>query len=77
MPQAAGGHIHTGHRVHVGMALQIAVDVTQGGQVLHREEAAVSQGAVQARRSVALGEDEPVPIIPFGVGGVNPQFLII
>ena len=77
LAQAAGGHIHTGHRVHIGVALQIAVNVAQGGQVLHREKSPVGQRAVQPRRGMSLGEHEPVPVLPFRVGWVDAHFLII
>ena len=59
------------------MALQIAVNVAQGGQVLHREKSPVGQRAVQPRRGMSLGEHEPVPVLPFRVGWVDAHFLII
>ena len=63
--------------VHIGVALQIAVNVAQGGQVLHREKSPVGQRAVQPRRGMSLGEHEPVPVLPFRVGWVDAHFLII
>ena len=57
------------------MALEIAVNVPQGRQVVHREEAPVGQGGVQPRSGVALGEDEAVPILLPGVLGINVHLL--
>ena len=62
LTQTAGGHIHARHAVHVRVALQIAADLAQGLEVLHREEAALSQRCVQAGGCVALGEHQTVPI---------------
>ena len=64
LAQGAGGHIHAGNGGHVGMALQIAVNMPQGGQILHREEAPVGEGGIQAGGGVALAEHEPVPVLP-------------
>ena len=36
LTQTAGGHIHARGLVHVGVALQIAADLTQALQVFHR-----------------------------------------
>ena len=77
LAQRAGGHIHAGNGIHIGMALEIAVDMPQGGQVLHGEEAPVSKRGIQARSGMALGQHEAVPVRPTGVLGVYPQLLII
>ena len=77
LTQGAGGHVHSGHGVHVGVSLKVAVDVPQGGQVVHREEAPVCQGGVEPRGGVALGQDEPVPVLPLGIFRVHIQFLEI
>ena len=77
LAQGAGGHIHTGHMVHVGVALQVAVNAPEGLQVLHREEAPLGQSGVQARCGVALAENEPVPVRVLGVLGVYTQFVKI
>ena len=77
LTQRAGGHIHTGDGVHVGVSLQIAVNVAQGGQVFHREKAPVCQRSIQSGGSVTLGENKTIPILPLGVCRVNPHFVEI
>ena len=71
LAQAAGGHIHARHRVHVGVALQVAADLTQGLQVFHREIAALGQSGVQAGGRVALGEHQTVTVRCFRIFRVN------
>ena len=73
LAQGAGGHVDAGDGVHVGVTLEVAVNVAQGGQVLYGEEATEGQRRVEAGGRVALGQDKPVPIRPAGVGGVDPQ----
>ncbi len=63
LAQTAGGHIHAGDGVHIGVALQVTVNMPQGGQVFHREEAPIRQRGVQARGRVALGKNKPVPVL--------------
>ena len=63
--------------VHVGVALQVAVNAPEGLQVLHREEAPLGQSGVQAGSGVTLAEDEPVPVRVLGVLGVYTQFVKI
>ena len=53
------------------MALEVAANLAQGEQVLHGEVAPVGQSGIQAGGGVTLGEDEAVPILPTGVGGVD------
>ena len=77
LTQAAGGHIHTGNGVHVGVALQIGVNAAQGLQIFHREETTMCQGGVQTGGGVALGQDETVPVFPLGVLGIYIQFLCV
>lgn len=57
------------------MSLKVAVDMAQSGQIFHGEVAAERQGAVQAGGGVPLGEDEAIPIRPFGVLGVDAQLV--
>ena len=59
------------------MPLKVAVDMAQSGQIVHGEVAAERQGAVQAGGGVPLGEDEAIPIRPFGVLGVDAQLPVI
>ena len=59
------------------MALEVAADVAQGEQILHREETAESQSGVEAGGRVSLGEDEAIPVLVFGVGGVHIQLFEI
>ena len=62
LTQAAGAHIDTGHGVHVGVPLQVAVGVAQSGQVGDREETALRQRGIQAGRAVTLAEHEAVTV---------------
>ena len=62
LAQAAGGHIHARHTVHIGVALQVAADLAQSLEVFHREEAALGQRCVQAGGCVALGEHQTVTV---------------
>ena len=71
LAQAAGGHIHARHRVHVGVALQVAADLTQGLQVFHRKIAALGQSGVQTGGRVALGEHQTVTVRCFRIFRVN------
>ena len=73
LAQAAGGHIHAGDGVHIGVALQAAAQLAQGGQLLRGEKAALGQGCIKGRGRMALGKDQPVPLGPGGVGGVDPH----
>lgn len=53
----------------------MAADLPQRQQVLLREVAPQRQRRVQARRRVALGQHETIPVLPLGVLGVDAQFL--
>ena len=57
------------------MPLKVAVDVAEGGQILHGEVAPEGQGTVQAGGGVALGEDEAISLSPFGVLWVDAQLV--
>jgi len=59
------------------VALEIAVDLTQGLQILNREKAAVCQCSIQAGGGVALAENEAIPILPLGIFRINVHFLKI
>ena len=67
LTQTAGGHIHARHTVHVGVALQVAADLAQGLEVLHREEPTLSQRGVQRRSRMALGEHQAVAVRVLGI----------
>ena len=71
LTQAAGAHIDAGHGVHIGVALQIAVGVAQGGQVGNREEAALRKGGIQAGGAVALAQHKAVAVRILRLLGVN------
>ena len=71
LTQTAGAHIDTGHGVHVGMPLQVAVGVAQGGQVSDREETALRQRGIQAGRAVALAQDKAVAVGVLRLLGIN------
>ena len=62
LAQTAGGHVHTRRLVHVGVALQVAADLAQGLEVLHREVAALCQSSVQCRSGMALGQHQTVAV---------------
>jgi len=46
------------------MHLKRAVDTPKGLKQVGRQESPLGQHSVQARRTVALGQDEPVPVRP-------------
>ena len=75
LTQTAGGHIHAGHAVHVGVALQAAADLAQGLELLHREEAPLCQRCVQRRGGMTLGQHQTVAVGHLGLGRVYVQFL--
>ena len=77
LTQRTGGHIHAGDRIHIGVALQVAANLTQLQQVLHGEETAVCQSGIQAGCAVTLGQNETIPVLPLGVCRIHIQFLII
>ena len=77
LAQAAGGHIHAGHRVHVGVTFQIAAVMAQGGQVTHREKSAFCQSGIQSGGAVALGQNKPIPQGVLRVFGVDVHNLDI
>ena len=71
--QGAGGHVDAGHLVHVRVALENGVILTQGVEDGRVKVAPAGQRRVQHRAGVPLGEDEPVPVLPLGVLGVDVQ----
>ena len=75
LTQTAGGHIHAGHTVHVGVTLQAAADLTQGLELFHREEAPLCQRCVQRRGGMTLGQHQTVAVGHPGLGRVDVQFL--
>ena len=75
LAQAAGAHINTGNRVHVGVALQVAAGAAQGRQVSHGEEPALCQHRVQARRCMALGKHKTVTVRVLRVLRIDLHFL--
>ena len=74
LTQTAGGHIHARGLVHVGVALQIAADLTQGLKVFHREIAALCQRCIQCRCCMALGQHQTVAVGHLGILRVNVHF---
>ena len=76
LAQGAGGGVHAGELLGVGMALEPGVELTEGHELLPGEEALLRQHAVVAGGDMALGEDEAVPVLPVGVGGVHPHGVI-
>ena len=77
LAQRAGGGVHTGALFGVRMALKDAVQLTEVLQLLPGEEALVSQHGVESRGGMALGENEAVPILPVGIGGVHVHGIVI
>ena len=71
--QGAGGHVHAGGLVHVRMALEDGVVLTQGVQLLGVKVAPAGQCRIEHRAGVAFGEDEAVPVSPAGVLGIDIQ----
>ena len=57
------------------MALQVAADLAQGLEVLHREVAALCQSSVQCRSGMALGQHQTVAVRHLRLGRVYVQFL--
>lgn len=49
----------------------------QGSQVFHREKPPVRQGGVEAWRSVAFGQNKPIPVRFSGLLGVNTHLFEI
>ena len=67
LAQRAGGQIHAGGQLPVGVAGELGVRMVEGisflhGIVAHQAKSGVSHGA-----RVALGQDQPIPILPPGV----------
>ena len=76
LAQGAGGGVHPGELLGVGMALEPGVELAEGLELLPGEEALLRQHTVVAGGDMALGEDEAVPVLPVGVGGVHPHGVI-
>ena len=77
LSQRAGGHIHPGNGIHIGMALKVGINMPQGGQILHREEAPIGQSRVQAGGRMTLAQHETVTILPLGILGIDVHFFKI
>ena len=77
LAQRAGGQIHTGGQLPVGVAGESGVGMVQGIGLLHGIEAHEAEGGVGHRAGVALGEDQPVPVLPSGILGVKLHDLAV
>ena len=66
LAQRAGGDIHE-RQARGRMAFEVAAELAELEQFLHREEPGLGPGRVQQRRGVAFGEDEPVVVVVVGV----------
>ena len=77
LAQRARAHVHSGGALHIGMALQMAVELAQRPEVLPREIPLVRQNGIQRGAGMALTEHEAVPFFPARVGGVHLHYIII
>ena len=69
LAQGAGGDLHARRAGGVGMALQDAAELAQGGELLPGEITQAGEHGIEGRGAVALGEDEAVPVGPAGIAG--------
>ena len=66
LAQRAGRHIHE-RQARRRMAFQVAAELAELEQFLHREQPRLRPGRVQQRRGVAFGENEPVVVVVMGI----------
>ena len=64
LAERAGGHVHAGREIHIGMALQTAADMAERLELVHGEKAAVGEHRVERRSRMALGEHKAVALFP-------------
>ncbi|MPN11223.1 hypothetical protein SDC9_158524 [bioreactor metagenome] len=67
LSQRSGGQVHAGSELAVRVAGKPRVRVVQGVCLLHGIEAHQTVGGVGHRACVALGQHQPVPILPPGI----------
>ena len=77
LSQRSGVHINARRLVAVGMALQVAVQLAQGPQILPGEETQICQNGVLCRAAVTLAQHNAVTILPLGVLGVHMGSVIV
>ena len=58
-----------GVQAGVGVPLEAAAELAQGGQLLPGEITQAGQDGIERRGAVALGEDEAVPVGPAEIAG--------
>ena len=73
LAQAAGGHVHPGHVVHLRVAGHVPVNAAELLQPLHGEEAPLGQRGVEGGGAVALGEHKAIPGGVAGLLRVHPH----
>ena len=66
LAQRAGRHIRK-RQARGRMAFEVAAELAELEQVLHREQPGLRPGGVQQRRGVAFGEDEAVVVVVVGI----------
>lgn len=77
LAERTSGDLNAGGVVGLGVTGGLAVDLTEGLEVVHGEVIAeqVEQGVLQ-NAAMAVGEDEAVAVEPLGVLGVEPHELV-
>ena len=70
LTERASRHIHAGDLPTVGVAREPRPGLVDRLEPVQREIAGLSQRGVKAGRTVALGQHEPVTILPVRAGGV-------
>ena len=76
LTQRAGGGVHAGHLLAVGMTLQDAVQLAEILEFVAADEAQLRQNRVIAGGGMSLAEHEPVTIRPAGVFGVDAHVVV-
>ena len=71
LTERAGGRVHAGDLLAVGVALQDAVQLTEILELIAADEAALGQHRVVARGRVALAQHEAVALRHLGVLRIN------
>ena len=77
LTQRAGGQIHAGGQLAVGVAGELGVGMVEGISLLHRIVAHDAEGGIGNGAGVTLGQDQPVAVFPAGVLGVKFHDLAI
>ena len=71
LAQRAGGQIHAGGEQAVGVAGGLGVGPVEGVGLLDGIVAHQAEGGIGHRSGVALGQHQPVPVLPAGILGVE------